>query len=610
MAIMSTPWSTIVETMWARRSADADGLRLMQEVQRRYNGDIVVPMPDVRGEPELVPPTPQIVANAIDHLSMRAASTHPVITCPAVDDTVELHRKRAATRRRALYATWYENTLAEVKLRRAYRQYHAYGTFALVVVPEFGGYRGDEPGVCIELRDPLSAYPELRSPDDIREPLNVGFVYGRSAAWLRRQYPEATDLLKGNDKFDRLWDVVEWIDADEIVVGILGPRWQMGSSGVEARFDQSRELRRWPNRAGMVPVVAPRRVTLDRVMGQVANAVGMQDLLGKLTALDIIAAERAIFPDLVVMGQNGQPPTLLNARWRDGREGEPNLLVNSEVKLLASAPGPMTQPVIDRIEEATRLTAGDAPFFSGQTYGSLRTGRAIDSLAGYAVDSRIQEAQEVMARSLSCLNEAICETYRGYWPDRKFTLFSGWPTDKGTVKFTPAKDLDANFNVVSYPFAGSDLTGVTVQVNQMTASRLMSRETARTRHPYVEDPERESERITEETILDSIFQAFLTQAASGAVPLIDQARVLELVQDGQPIHKAILTANREAQERQAAVPPPPQPGQAVAPETQAGLALPGQGVETALSRQPQAPQPMQDLHQLLNAMGGGRRAAG
>lgn len=609
---MSTSWESVVATMASRRSFDSNAIRAMIEVRDRYNGDLVTPLIDVSGEPSMKPPIPQVVANAIDNLSMRAGSTKPIIICPALDESKETERGSvdwANRRRRALYSTWHTEALIDVKLRRAYRHYHGYGTFSLVVMPDFGDSRR-EPGPTIQLRDPLSSYPELRSPDDVREPLNIGFVFGRSATWIARTYPEAEHLL-GDAGVDtdanRLWDLVEWIDGDDIVVGILGPRWDNSTRTDASPSNSSMELRRWPNRAGMVPVAVPRRVTLDRVMGQVWTAIGMQDLLGRLTALDIEAAERAIFPDMVVMGENNQAPVLVSGKWKDGREGEPNLVMNGKVQYLQSAPGPLTHPVLDRMERATAMSAGNSPFFAGENTGSLRTGRAIDALGGYSIDPRIQESQDVMQRALEVVNEAVLRTYKGYWPDRKFTLFSGWPSDTGQVTFTPGRHFETTQNVVAYSFPGSDVSQINVAVNQLTASRLMSRHTARVRHPYIDDADSEHRRIVTETIEDAVFQGFLQQSGAGAIPLVDAVRVLSLVQEGKPVYEAIAMAQREAQERQAAEPPPPGPGQAVAPETQAGLALPGQGAETALSRQPEAPQPLQDVHQLLNALGGGRR---
>ena len=86
--------------------------------------------------------------------------------------------------------------------------------------------RGDlvEKGVRIELRDPLSTYPEMRTPDDIHCPLNVGFVYGRSPEWIAKRYPETRALMIGSGQWNRMWDLVEWIDEDEVLAELDASR--------------------------------------------------------------------------------------------------------------------------------------------------------------------------------------------------------------------------------------------------------------------------------------------------------------------------------------------------------------------------------------------------
>src|ERR1051325_7318900 len=186
---MSTSWEDIVDIMWLRRQADSYLLRQMIEARDRYNGDVVVPMPDIDGEPTMGSLSPQIVADGIDHNAMRAASVIPAISCPALGASPR-KKENAALRRRALYANWHWNGM-ELILYRYFRHYIGYGTASLVVVPDF-----EEERARIELRDPLTSYPELRAPEDFRPPLNVGFVFGRSEDWLFRTYPQARASLK------------------------------------------------------------------------------------------------------------------------------------------------------------------------------------------------------------------------------------------------------------------------------------------------------------------------------------------------------------------------------------------------------------------------------
>lgn len=281
-----------------------------------------------------------------------------------------------------------------------------------------------------------------------------------------------------------------------------------------------------------------------------------------------------------------------------------NLMTDGAVQVLQSAPGPLTHPVLDRIERNASISAGKSPFMQGETTGSLRTGRAIDTLGGYSTDPRIEEIQRIMSRGLMQVNEAIMEVEKGYWPNKKYVCFSGWPGDMQHVEYTPSKDFDSTENVVAYPMPGTDVQGATVALAQLTGSGLMSRETARRKHPLIDDAEYEEHNITAERIEDAVLQGFLQQAMTGALPVTDAARVMDLVQKGTDLAQAIGIAHDEAQKRQAAAQQQPSPG-GLAPNAQPGLAAPGMGAETSAppgSAVPAPPPDLKDLHQLLTGL--------
>lgn len=597
---MRNSWEDILSIMEQRRSGDAEKLKTMMSVKSHYNVDLVIPLTDVSGEPIMPYANPHLVADIIDHTAMRAASPRPTITCPAMDPTSDRSIKYAQTRRRALYARWHKSALWDVLLYRSYRHLIGYGTNAFAVTWDY-----EYGSSCIEIRDPLSAYPDERSPEEIRLPTNVGFVYGRSRSWLIKNYPVTAPLLQKNPGYRNsvtdMWDLVEWIDDTDIVVGLLGPRFSQGTNSTfEVKLQNSMELSRVPNRAGLVPCSVPQRVTLDRVMGQVATILDQEDLLGKLTALDIVAAEKAIWGDMVAIGQQGRPPTLLSGKWKDGRTGEINLVSDGDVKVLSTAPGPLTGQILDRVERNANISGGKSPFMTGETTGSLRTGRAIDTLGGYSVDPRIEEAQKLMARGLMQVNEAIMAVEKGNAPNKKFVVFSGWPGDMAHVEYQPSKHFETYENVVAYPMPGTDVQGATVAVVQSVGGGLMSRASGRRKHPLIEDPEFEDAQIELERINDAVLQSMLQQAMAGALPLIDVASIMSKREGGMKLAKAIIEASAEAQERQASQAPPPGEGQAAAPATQPGLALPGQGVEAQPADQVQPPaQDLQDFRSLL-----------
>lgn len=621
---MAYTWSQILSIITQRRSQDSSLIRSMIEIRDRYNGDVVVPLPDVSHEPTLPMVAAQLITDGIDNTAMQAASSRPSIFTPAVD-TGSRARRRADDRRRALYSTWHFSALWDVHLYRAYRHLCGYGTCAFVVLNDDIAGRAR-----IEIRDPLTAYPELRSPEDLRNPTNCGFVYGRSREWLIAHYPESEEYFANapGHNWDTLWDTVEWIDPEHVVVGILGPR--LPAYGpVDSRTVgyYGYELRRWVNKSGMCPVVAPRRVTLDRIQGQLTKIIPTVDLLQRLTALDIIAAEKAIFPDMVAMGRGPQAPQLITGPWKDGRSGQVNVMTEGDVKLLQSAPGPLTHPVLDRLEQGIRSTGGISPFYGGENTGSLRTGKAIDTMGSFSVDPRVEELQKIMARTLTSLNEGIAAVEKGYYRNRKITGYTGWATDTSMVTYTPSdvyQDCPADgtnptlTSVVEYDFPGQNVSEATVTVGQLVGADLISRKTARIKHPYVADADYEEEMVVREKVQDAVLEGFLQQTSQGTLPLVDAIRVLKEMGNGNDLIAAINTAQTAAQERQAAQAPPPDQGagQAASPGAQPGLAMPGMGAESQAP--PAAGTPgtigpnmnQQGLKKLISAVNAGRGSIG
>ena len=581
----------------------------MIEVKRRYNGDYVVPLPNLEDAPELPPLTPSLIADAIDHTAMRASSVMPMIFCPALDpgkETGTKSRARAAVRRKALASTYHYSRM-KLLLRRAYRHMSGYATASLLVMPDF---KAERPRIV--LRDPLTSYPEPKAPEDYSEHQNVAFVYRKSAAWLRERYPKTRDMIQGSvAEMYKMWDCVEWIDEDEIVLGVMGPAMDQVDYGPDIPNRGQCELARYPNRAGMVPAVIPARVTMDRIASQVGHLIGTTDLMAKLMALDIIATEKSIWPDRYIVGRQNGMPQVVGGRWKGGETGEPNILQDVEsVGELRSAPDPNNKNTMDRLERNFRVSAGLVPAMGGETYGSLRTGKGIDSMMDVSVQGRVQELQEIMEGHLPELNHGIFSVYEGYWPDRKFVHFSGWPGDVGHVEFVPERDLaETHDNVVSYAVPGADVQGLTVALGQLRGAKAISAATFRSLHPWIGDPEGENQRVLEEDLEEALRVSLLERAASGGIPPEDMATIEQFIKDGDDIVQAVIKANRIAQERQAteAAPPDPSLGQVAPPGAQPGLANPGEGQEQP-EPQPaiEPPQPsQQNLRQLLLALRAG-----
>tara|TARA_B100000929_G_scaffold267536_1_gene235827 strand:+ start:147 stop:1964 length:1818 start_codon:yes stop_codon:yes gene_type:complete len=570
----------IVGIIRQRQDIQSPLLERMLDVKERYNGEYVIPLPSMENEPVLPPLTPALIAENIDAVAQRASSVMPFIGCPAIDQSKERgvrSREYADIRRRALAATWYSSKY-KLKMRRAYRHLAGYATSCLVVTPDF------EKGLPrIDVRDPLGVYPEPKAYEDVEPPRNCGFIYGKSGDWLREHYPAARQenggpVASDDNARQELWDVCEWVDSEHIVIGIMGPRYNHFNQTYPYHSTQI-ELSRAPNKSGMPCVITPGRVSLDKIASSVSNVVGIVDLMSKMMALEILAQEKAIFPDRYIIGRSGQVPMIVGGEWKDGREGEVNVLLDAEsIGELKSTPDPSTNIAIDRLERNARISTGTVPQIGGETYGALRTGRGIDSLMGAALDPRIQEMQEIMEAHLPHLNECLFATYKGYFGAKQFSMFTGYAGDFGQVEFTPNEHFETNDNVVSYSIPGADIQGTTIQLGQLLSMKGISLRTFRTKHPFIEDAEAEGRRVDEEQLEEAVMAAIQQQALSGQLPVVYVSKIEKHRKKGLDIFEAIEKADAEIREEQAAIAPAPEEGMAMAPEQVAGLAAGPEGM--------------------------------
>jgi len=608
-----TTFPEIVSIMQARRRASGPLINACLEVKRRYNGEWVLPLPFMDDDPEVGNMGPALIAESVEHLSRKSASVRPGIYVPALDPGKQgggrTSPEWADIRRKALSATWFRSK-AGLSIARAYRHFYGYATYSLMWVPDF-----DLSQPRMVVRDPLTAFPEPKAPEDITLPGNVGFISSHSVDWIMANYPQSATLLKGSRAgINMMWDLVEWIDPDEVVIGILGPRFEdntrqdlttggYGYNTTGFAGGNAMELRRWPNRAGCVPAVCPAAVTMDKIISAVARNLGQSDLIGRLQALDIVATERAIFPDRYVLGKLGQTPSIVGGRWKDGREGETNIVLDATaIGELHNTPDPTNKQAIDRAERNYRVSTGLVPQAGGESYGALRTGRGMDALMQSSVDPRVGEGQENMEYALGELNRAAIKMYKGYWGSKSFSMYSGWPGDSGHVKFTPDTHFESEENVVAYPVLGTDRAGLTVELGQLLGAKGLSLRSFRRKHPDIDDPEGEEKQVLIEAMQNAVLTTLLQHASDGSTPPEDLAKIgQQLMADGD-IFAAAIEVGRLAQERQATMAPPPGPGQVAAPETMPGLGPAGAGQEQpAQPAPPIGPPPasLQNLHQLV-----------
>jgi hypothetical protein len=602
---------TIAMALQANRSPV---IRQMQEIQRRYEGDYVVPLPEMADEPRMPPLTPALVANTIDSTAQRATTVLPNVECAALDPTKmqgTRSREYAVIRRKIISAT-YHHSRWRLKRRRYYRHLAAYQTCSVLVLPD---HRLKLPR--IEVRDPLFTFVEERSQESQDPPGYVCFITRYSSNWLRNNFRQLRSEEGGpitEQDLAQSWDVVEWLDNDQTVFGLIGPQQPEGlhiSSDARYQIGAFMQLGpALPNPLGYVGAMVPANIGLGSIGSRMGSMLGMVDLQAKLMALDILAQEKAIFPDVFAISRAGEQPRLVDDRWHDGREGQINIMEGAErIGVLPQTPDVRTAQAIDRLERNWNVSHGNLPQFGGETYGALRTGRGIDALAGIAVDPRIQELHEITEDWMPQINRAILDTYKTHWGAKKYELFSGWPGDHGTITFTPNKHIETNENVVRYPVPGADIMQLTQILGSLAGTEALSIDSLRERHPWIPDGDGEKVRVVREQLEKATRMALEQQLITGQMPISFAAKISANLNDGYDLFQSIERADQQLREEQASQVPEPPPGMQADPSTMPGLAAgPAAALGPAGVPGPAPAGPGNDaeaMRQLLGAMGAG-----
>ena len=534
-------------------------IRKMQDVRDQYEADIVVPTPNVANEPDMPNLTPSLITDVVDGLSQRAASVMPSVYSPAIDpykETGVRSMAMAKDRSRILAAT-YAHSHWKLGRRRALRHLNAYETQSLWIEPDF------EAGMPkIRVRNPLETYPEEQSLENNDPPKYVAFITRYSGDSLRAMFPSVRAEAGGpitDRETHELWDVFEWVDDDQIAFGLLGPVRDDGyhiSNGYDIYSGPWCPLGTpMRNRSGVCLAVTPHAVTLHRIGNRLNALLENAKWQSKLMALDILAQEKAIFPDLFVLGDGAMQPRLHGGRWKDGREGDINIVENARnVGTLNQQPDVRTSQMIDRLERNFRVSAGLSPMFGGETPGAaLRTGRALSQMSEIAIDPRIQELHELDETYMPYVNTAIFEAYKGWWGGKKYVLFSEWETDRGEVTFTPNEAIETTHTAVSYAIPGADIMQLTQVLGSLHGAELMSTETVQKYHPYVKDPHREQTAINDEKLEKAAIDGMMQQVLSGQMPMAVFARIRDKMRDGKmDVFKATIAVDDEIRAEQAA----------------------------------------------------------
>ena len=566
----------IVDKLYIRRAQMGEELSRMIQIRDVYHGDVVTVLPEL--ERDEMPSVANMLNQGLEQLSMRIASVTPNVTCPPRDPTKKSELTSARKRRNAIFG-WWDNTGLELKLAQRARHLLGYAhTYAWV--------KWDvDNGVPIwRIADPLSTFLPLDYVEDHinNAPSDAICIHVKNVGYMRKKYPNVNwNLIVRND--ETMIEIAEYADAEEYVMVAIGARtitnnpdgWRSTAftfGGDAFGGLKSIELERTPNRSGMVPIGAATRVGLSRPMSKFEGMLGMYTTQARLQALEIIAVERGIFPEMWAVSRPGESVRVVTVA--NGMTGQIGELQGGDLKEVQTNPGYMTNPAVDRLERNQRVSSGIPAEFGGESASNIRTGRRGDAVLSNTVDFPIQEAQRMLQRSLQYENKvaiALCKAYAG---NVKKSFYVNWKGSSGWTDYVPNDDFTTDDNVVSYSHPGADLNDLVVGGGQRLGMKTISRRRFMELDPLIDDPEREHDTVMKEALEDALLSGIQSQASSGAIPPNDVAAIIRLVaSDRMELAEAIEQVHKEAQKRQATQAPPG------SPETQPGIAQPGAGAE-------------------------------
>ena len=549
----------------------------MKLIQSIYNGSMEVPLPDM--EQNQLPSTPNLLAAGVDQMAGRITSVIPSVNFSSRRPGVRKYDRQALTASRVITGWWQEDRLP-MKMKQRGRHLIAYGMSPVII-----RWDPKEHKPTWQIRHPLETYPSTDILPGRLTPNDVIFAYRRSAGWLRsRGYGDKIAALMG--RFDVPNDasilLLEYVDKNTTHLVAAGYKTAdpYASYEVELTGDQLRgiTLEQFANMGDDCPVVVPMRITLDTAAGQFDNMIGMYYQQAKLMALEVIAVEKGIFPDTYLVSRPGEVGRFLDGP-HDGRTGMVNIIAGGDIREVQSQPGYLTNPTIDRLERNQRVTAGIPAEFGGEASTGIRTGRRGDAVLSAVIDYPVAEAQETFAYSLEEENEVAIELAKAWDGENTRTIYVGTGNSARPVTYKANETFETSEHVVSYPASGTDINSLIIGIGQRVGLGIMSKQTAATLDPYIDNPEAEHDQIIAEGLEQALVSGIQQQAAQGAIPPLTLAKVMRLVKDdkmelAEALNKVTeeALAEQQAAEEEAATQAQMTPDMAAAGATVAAMA--------------------------------------
>lgn len=608
---MNKPVDEIYGLYLERKKHQEPFMAKLRDIAELANGDVHVVHPelDVNEKATVV----NLFPGGLDALATRAASVQPDQSWPPLRDGFQGSEDRAHDRRKAGLAWWDMNGVPLMD-RLRFRHYFGWATSPVTVLPTASSPLDKRDIPHWRVRSPLTAYPAPVEDRLDMVPMDAIFACKRPRSWLEKKYGMQLAKLstgpRDQARPDDLFDVLEYIDCDEIVLLCGGRSSISGGLWTPSGYVQASacvKLERIPNLAGQPLAVFPGRITLDRMQGALDQMLPAYHKAAKLDSLNVLAITRGIFPDTYVVGHPNDPQSPEIITDADGMMGIIGEVAHGQIMTIGNAPAAAqsADTAIDRLERQQRIVAGLPAELGGESGSNIRTARRGEQVLGSAIDMPLQEAQEVLAGSKQAELRCGVAIMNG-WFGPKMTSFYV-PRDGKLPKYldyTPEETFETDEVYVKYSLAGTDANSMVVAILQRTQGGIISQQTGREMDPAVEDPILERDRVEIEGIRRALLTSLEQQAQQGQLGP-DQIALIAKIKwatHGE-LEDVVLEAHKQMQEQQAA--------QAQlapsSPEAQQGLGTPNPG--TAAGGAPSNPGLAQMLQTLQAPASQGQKEA-
>ena len=581
--IVTTEIGSIESWYRERKAARGPLLARWSEVAKQYDGDIVVPLPELDESEKSM--AVNLLGPGLDQLAMRIASTMPDISVDPLRPGIQLSENKAADKRRALLSYWDMNRM-DMILRRRARYILGYACSPVSI--SFMAVNPSDKRQMPHWRvlNPMAAFPAPTPDVNDIEPADCILAYNQPLRWLQQLYPaQANILYKGKSATpDTLFEILEYNDCDETVLIALGQAKETNQtrgwnpSIVENNGTQSCvELARTENRANIPLVVYPGRITLSKLQGMFDQLLPIFHNASKLASLEYIGIKRSIFANEWLVSHpnsSGMAQIIVPADGLAGVRGE---IRNGQIQQTMNQPSIQASQMQDRLERVGRLAGGLPAELGGESATNIRTARRGEAVLGAAIDMPVQEHQEIFEDSMEAENRRAIAVMKAYYGGKPTSFYI--PRDGKIDKpdYTPNDVFENDQNVVKYGMTGTDANSFVIAMGQRLQMETISPETFMEMDPVVEDVQEEMGRIWISGARRAMMSSVENQASQGSIDPTFIARFAQALQDGktQPedaltsVHKA-MQAEQAAQ--QAQQPPPGMPGQPPQPGQQPGMA--------------------------------------